>query len=55
MDSVTANYFALFEVINHSFGEPGIPRDPGKERLEKGMEGIPPSSGMGSWSQGEDP
>lgn len=21
MDSITANYFALFEVINHSFGK----------------------------------
>lgn len=32
MDSVTANYFALFEVINHSFGEPGIPWDLGGKK-----------------------
>lgn len=25
MDSATANYFALFEVINHSFGKDQVP------------------------------
>ncbi|XP_027562897.1 sorting nexin-27-like, partial [Neopelma chrysocephalum] len=38
MDSVTANYFALFEVINHSFGESG---DSSGIPWEKGLEKPP--------------
>lgn len=36
MDSITANYFALFEVINHSFGKPVNP--PGAD--ERGSSGV---------------
>ncbi|RLV76399.1 hypothetical protein DV515_00017014 [Chloebia gouldiae] len=48
MDSVTANYFALFEVINHSFGEPGIPWDLGTKKEKTGNKmGIRRSVGWG--------